>query len=202
MCAAAIMRSTSRVVSTTSTSRPRAGAVHALQVALALLGKARHDRHAEDAAAGPRPEAGRTMLLATAPNICWGDFAVERLADVVGVMPLDVAHPARAAAREHGEGGRVVGALAKTIEELARLLHDGEVGAERRVEHVVKPHSAQGADQPPGRAHAGAAGQRALPTRCGWPAPPGRARPSRGRRGRRAPARCRRARAGRPPGSA
>ena len=66
------------------------------------------------------------------------------------IARLHKAHPARAAAREHGPAAAValtLGGGAQALEQLGALLHNGEVGREISIEHVLKAHTAQCAGQ-------------------------------------------------------
>ena len=61
----------------------------------------------------------------------------------VGSLLLHILDPCRAAAGEHGEGA----ALFQPLQELVRLLHDGQVRAEGGVVHLVGAHHLQGGHQ-------------------------------------------------------
>ena len=61
----------------------------------------------------------------------------------VGPLLLHILHPCRAAAGEHGEGA----AFFQPLQELVRLLHDGQVCAKGGVVHLVGAHHLQGGHQ-------------------------------------------------------
>ena len=66
------------------------------------------------------------------------------MADVSGELGLDKPDPARTAGGEHGPC--VLVPVGKALHKLAALLHDGQVGGEVGVEHIVKAHLLQGSD--------------------------------------------------------
>ena len=58
------------------------------------------------------------------------------------MLVFNMLYPARAAGGEHG---KLCTGL-ELIEELRRFLHDGKVGGERRVEHIVDTHHLERSD--------------------------------------------------------
>ena len=77
-----------------------------------------------------------------------GGLGGGQIVDVEGELPLQEPHPAGAAAGEHGPGVAV--AVGKAVDELAALLHDGQVGGEVGVEHVVEAQHFQRGHHPLG----------------------------------------------------
>ena len=77
-----------------------------------------------------------------APNICWGDLQEERLGMHVGVVVLAELDPAGGAGGDQGQRAAVLDA----VDKLGALLHDGQVGGDVGVEHLVKAQAAQGGD--------------------------------------------------------
>ena len=109
---------------------------------LHLLGGAGHDG---DVIGGPpvlRVLLG-VLVLQHGGKHLHGGLAGGDVLQEVGPLFLHVLHPRRTAAGEHGEGA----ALLQPLQELVRLLHDGQVRAEGGVVHLVGAHHLQGGHQ-------------------------------------------------------
>ena len=122
---------------------------HARQRALGLLGRARHHGHHKQTLGLHAQHLGVIGLGDGAEHLL-RRLGRGQAVDKLGVACLHKAHPARAAAREHGPAAAValaLGGLAQALEQLGALLHNGEVGREIGVEHVLKAHAAQRAGQ-------------------------------------------------------
>ena len=111
---------------------------------LELLGRARHDRHAVDARRVDRLALGEEALD-DGPQHLLRALAGGEVRDHVGVELLDELDPARRAARHHRQAGRIAGR--QPLHQFRRLLHDREVGGERRVEHAAEAEAAEGGRQ-------------------------------------------------------
>ncbi len=107
-----------------------------------LLGRAGHDRGQPHLR---RIDAGLLGVVALGDGAehLLGGLASGEVRQEFGVEVLDEVDPARRAARDH----RQRPALGQALDELAPLLHDGEVGGELRVEDLVE------AEAPEGRGH-------------------------------------------------
>ena len=122
---------------------------HARQRALGLLGRARHHGHHKQALGLHAQHLGVVGLGDGAEHLL-RRLGRGQAVDKLGVTRLHKAYPARAAAREHGPAAAValaLGGLTQALEQLGALLHNGEVGREIGVEHVLKANAAQGASQ-------------------------------------------------------
>ena len=117
-------------------------------VRLVLLRHAGHDGDVEDLVWIDAHLFGEIGLGDRALHLM-GRLGGGQLSGHLGMTRLQEAHPARAAGREHGE--RVLIPMLHPFEELAALLHDGQVGAIVGVEHVVKAQRLQRGDQTAGR---------------------------------------------------
>ena len=122
---------------------------HARQRALGLLGRARHHGHHKQTLGLHAQHLGVIGLGDGAEHLL-RRLGRGQAVDKLGVACLHKAHPARAAAREHGPAAAValaLGGLAQALEQLGALLHNGEVGRKIGVEHILKAHTAQRAGQ-------------------------------------------------------
>ena len=72
-----------------------------------------------------------------------GRFAAGKVGDKFGVEGLAVGHPAGRAGGDHRQRAAVLDA----VDQLARFLHDGQVGAEIGIKHAGKAQPAQGGGQ-------------------------------------------------------
>ena len=107
--------------------------------AFVLLGNAGHDRHDKQALASLLGLFAEQVLRNRALHLM-RRLRAGKLSHELRVMQLRKAHPTWAAARKHG--ARFV--RAHELDELAPFLHDGEVGSEVGVVHVVETKGAQG----------------------------------------------------------
>ena len=122
---------------------------HARQRALGLLGRARHHGHHKQALGLHAQHLGVVGLGDGAEHLL-RRLGRGQAVDKLGVTRLHKAYPARAAAREHGPAAAValaLGGLAQALEQLGALFHNGEVGREIGIEHVLKANAAQRASQ-------------------------------------------------------
>ena len=122
---------------------------HARQRALGLLSRTRHHGHHKQALGLQAQHLGVIGLGDGAEHLL-RRFGRGQAVNKLRVTRLHKAHPARAAAREHGPAATValaLGGLAQALEQLGALLHNGEIGREIGVEHVLKAHAAQCAGQ-------------------------------------------------------
>ena len=122
---------------------------HARQRALGLLGRTRHHGHHEQALGLHAQHLGVVRLGNSAEHLL-RRLGRGQAVDKLRITRLHKANPARAAAREHGPAAAValaLGGLTQALEQLGALLHNGEVGREIGVEHVLKAHAAQRASQ-------------------------------------------------------
>ena len=122
---------------------------HARQRALGLLGRARHHGHHEQALWLHAQRLGVVGLGNSAEHLL-RRLGRGQAVDKLGVTCLHKAHPARAAARKHGPAASIaltLGGGTQALEQLGALLHNGEVGREIGIEHVLKAHAAQRASQ-------------------------------------------------------
>ena len=122
---------------------------HARQRTLGLLGRARHHGHHEQALGLHAQHLGVVGLGNSAEHLL-RRLGRGQTVDKLRIARLHKAHPARAAARKHGPAATVTLALgdgAQALEQLGALLHNGEVGREIGVEHVLKANAAQRASQ-------------------------------------------------------
>ena len=122
---------------------------HARQRALGLLGRARHNGHHKQALGLHAQHLGVVGLGDGAEHLL-RRLGRGQTVDKLGVARLHKAHPARAAAREHGPAAAValaLGGLTQALEQLGALLHNGEIGREIGIEHVLKANAAQRASQ-------------------------------------------------------
>ena len=122
---------------------------HARQRALGLLGRARHNGHHEQALGLHAQHLGVVGLGNSAEHLL-RRLGRGQAVDKLRIARLHKAHPARAAARKHGPAAAVALALgggAQALDQFGSLLHNGEVGREIGVEHVLKAHAAQRAGQ-------------------------------------------------------
>ena len=118
---------------------------HARQRALGLLGRARHHGHHKQALGLHAQHFGVVGLGDGAEHLL-RRLGRGQAVDKLGVTRLHKAYPARAAACEHGPAAAValaLGGLTQALEQLGALLHNGEIGREVGVEHVLKAHAAQ-----------------------------------------------------------
>ena len=122
---------------------------HARQRALGLFGGARHHGHHKQALGLHAQNLGVISLGDSAKHLL-RRLGRGQAVNKLRIARLHKAHPARAAAREHGPAAAValaLGGLTQALEQLGALLHNGEVGREIGVEHVLKAHAAQYAGQ-------------------------------------------------------
>ena len=122
---------------------------HARQRTLGLLGRARHHGHHEQTLGLHAQHLGVVGLGNSAEHLL-RRLGRGQAVNKLRIARLHKAHPARAAAREHGPAAAValaLGGLTQALEQLGALLHNGEVGREIGVEHVFKAHAAQRASQ-------------------------------------------------------
>ena len=122
---------------------------HARQRALSLFGRARHNGHHEQALGLHTQHFGVVGLGDSAEHLL-RRLGRGQAVDKLRIARLHKAHPARAAARIHGPAAAVTLALgggAQALEQLGALLHNGEIGREIGVEHVLKANAAQRASQ-------------------------------------------------------
>ena len=121
---------------------------HVRQRALGLLGCARHHGHHEQVLGLHAQHLGVVRLGDGAKHLL-RRLGRRQAVDKLRIARLHKAHPARAAARKHGPAAAVALALggAQALEQLGALLHDGEVGREISIEHVLKANAAQRAGQ-------------------------------------------------------
>ena len=118
---------------------------HARQRALGLLGRARHNGHHEQALGLHAQHLGVVGLGNSAEHLL-RRLGRGQAVDKLRIAGLHKAHPTRAAARKHGQAAAVTLALgggAQALEQLGALLHNGEVGREIGIEHVLKAHATQ-----------------------------------------------------------
>lgn len=122
------------------------GAVAELRTgALALLGQAGHDGHADDILALHADLRGEVVLGDGAEHAL-GRLGGRGMAEQVGEVLLVEGDPGGAAAGEHRHLDILVASeeLLHAAEELGAFLHDGEVGAPVGVEDIVEAETAQG----------------------------------------------------------
>ena len=122
---------------------------HTRQRALGLLGRARHHGHHEHALGLHTQHLGVVRLGNSAEHLL-RRLGRGQAVDKLRIARLHKAHPARAAARKHGPAAAIALTLsggAQALEQLGALLHNGEVGREIGIEHVLKAHTAQRAGQ-------------------------------------------------------
>ena len=122
---------------------------HARQRALGLLGRARHHGHHKQALGLHAQHLGVIGLGDGAEHLL-RRLGRGQAVDKLRIARLYKAYPAWAAAREHGPTAAValaLGGLTQALEQLGALLHNGEVGREVGVEHVLKAYAAQCAGQ-------------------------------------------------------
>ena len=113
---------------------------HGGQRAFRLFGHAGHDGHAEDFGRVHPDLFGEVVLCHRAKHLLRA-LGGRKPADHIRVMPLQVAHPARAAGGEHR---LVLGfAGAEAVQELGSLLHDRQIGREGGIKHIVKAKGPQ-----------------------------------------------------------
>ena len=74
-----------------------------------------------------------------------GGLGGRQIARIVGELRLQKPHPAGAAGGKHGPA--VLAPVGKPLNELAALLHDGQIGGEVGVEHVVEAQTLQSSYQ-------------------------------------------------------
>ena len=108
---------------------------------LVLLGGAGHDGHAYHVVGVPAHLLGIVGLGHRAEHGL-GALGGGEVADELGVVLLQVGDPAGGAGGDHGQ----LPALPDVLEQLAALLHDGEIGGKVGVEHLVKAKHPQGSD--------------------------------------------------------
>ena len=114
---------------------------HGGQLALCLFGHAGHDGHAENLLRLHSQLLGEPALGQATKHLLRA-LGGGQLPGKLRILALEEAHPAGAATGEHGVLGHV--APLEAAEELAALLHDGEVGGEVGVEDVAEAQPAQG----------------------------------------------------------
>lgn len=116
-------------------------AAHLRARSLELLRRARHDGHRHDVL-GVDAGRFRVVRLGDGAEDAHRRFRRGEMGQAVAVVLLDVADPARAARGHH----RQHPAMLQAVEEFRAFLHDREVGAEVRVEDLVKAEEVQRRD--------------------------------------------------------
>ena len=127
--------------------RVAAGVVHLRALALGLLGGAGHDGDHEHLVGVDAHLLGEIALGHRAEHLLGGLGGGEAVR-IGGILALQEADPAGAAGGEHGPA--VLAPVGEALDELAALLHDGEVGGEVGVEDIVKAHVLQSGDDAAG----------------------------------------------------
>ena len=130
---------------------------HGRQLTLRLFGHTGHDGHAEDFFRRYPQRLSKPALSHAAKHLL-GRLGGGKLMGQLRVLALQEPDPAGAAACEHGPAGQPPGLEA--VEELAALLHNGQVGGKVGVKHILE------AQPPQGGGHAAHGGLLPLQPKC------------------------------------
>ena len=112
-------------------------------IRLIFLGNTGHDGDTGDTA-GIHPQLfGKIGFCHSAKHLL-GRFGAGKVGQKVRKFMFDKAHPARAAAGEHGPAILVL--VGKALQQFAAFLHNGQVGGKIGIEYIVKAQSLEGGD--------------------------------------------------------